>query len=310
VSTTVTIAIPVRNEERRLAATLRSVTAQTYPHVVEVLVADGMSSDRTREIAVGFPGVRVLDNPGVRQAAGLNLILDEAKGDVVVRVDGHCRLEPDYVERCVAALEATGAAMVGGAMEPVGDTATGDAIAVAMTSRIGAGPARFHVGGAPGWVDTVYLGAYRTETAREAGGYAEDVGVNEDAELAFRMAQRGGVWFDPGIRSTYTPRASLAAVARQFYWYGRSRSATVRRHPGSLSARQLAAPALVIGIVSPARRRVLAAYGVVLAAGALGARRRGLGVAARLPAIMAAMHVAWGTGFLTGLVVAPPGRPR
>jgi glycosyltransferase involved in cell wall biosynthesis len=309
-SATVTIAMPVRNEEERLAATLRSVAAQTYPHVVEVLVADGRSTDRTREIATGFPDVRVLDNPGIRQAAGLNLILEEAKGDVIVRVDGHCLLEPDYVERCVAALHATGAAMVGGAMDPVADRAAGTAIAVAMTSRIGAGPARFHVGGHAGWVDTVYLGAYRAETVRAAGGYADDVGVNEDAELAFRLAQQGGVWFDPAISSTYTPRSSLAAVARQFYAYGRSRSATVRRHPRSLSARQLAAPALLVALATPARRRVIVVYGLVLAAGAFGARGKGIGVAARVPAVMAAMHLAWGTGFLAGLTVAPPRRAQ
>ncbi len=309
-STTVTIAIPVRNEEQHLAATLRSVAAQTYPHIVEVLVADGESTDRTREIAESFPGVRVIDNPGVRQAAGLNVMLREAKGDITVRVDGHCHLASDYVEQCVAALERTGAAMVGGAMAPVGDSDTGDAIAAAMTSRIGAGPARFHVGGEAGWVDTVYLGAYRTDTVRAAGGYAEDVGVNADAELALRMAQRGGVWFDPTIRSTHTPRSSLPAVARQFYWYGRSRSATVRRHPGSLSARQLVAPALVVALATPARRRAVVAYGLVLAAGAFGARRNGIAVAARVPAAMAAMHLAWGTGFLAGLAVAPPRRPR
>jgi succinoglycan biosynthesis protein ExoA len=309
-SLTVTVAIPVRNEERRLAATLRSVTAQTYPHVVEILVADGRSTDRTREVAAEFPGVRVVDNPGIRQAAGLNVMLHEAKGDVVVRVDGHCVLAPDYVERCVAALEATGAAMVGGAMVPVGEGPLGDAIAAAMTSRVGAGPARFHVGGRSGWVDTVYLGAYRTEVVRAAGGYAEDVGVNEDAELAIRMARQGGVWFEPAISSTYTPRSSVRAVAKQFYWYGRSRAATVRRHPSSLSARQLAAPALVLALASPARRTAMQAYAVILAAGAFEARAAGIGVAARVPAVMAAMHCAWGVGFLIGTVSPPPRMPR
>jgi hypothetical protein len=227
-----------------------------------------------------------------------------------VRVDGHCELAPDYVAQCVAALQHTNAAVVGGAMVPVADAPLARAIAAAMTSRFGAGPARFHTGGRSGWVDTVYLGAYRTEIARAAGGYAEDVGVNEDAEFAIRMARHGGIWFDHTISSTYTPRSSLRSVVKQFFWYGRSRAATVGKHPTSLSPRQLASPALVVALASPARRRVAQAYAVVLVAGAFEARHAGIGVAARVPAVMAAMHLSWGIGFLVGGVVAPPRRPR
>jgi hypothetical protein len=251
----------------------------------------------------------VLDNPGVRQAAGMNTILREAKGDVVVRVDGHCELAPDYVERCVDALTTTGAALVGGAMTPVGTTATGRAIAWAMCSRLGAGPARFHVGGGAAWTDTVYLGAFPTDLALAAGGYAEDVGVNEDAELAIRLGRRGGVWFDPSIRSTYTPRSSVAAVAKQFFRYGRSRAATARRHPRATAWRQLCAPALVVGLLSPRRRTVAVAYAAVLAAGAVAAGGEGPAVASRVPPVLGAMHLAWGSGFLLGLVSPMPARP-
>jgi glycosyltransferase involved in cell wall biosynthesis len=308
VTPTVTVAIPVLNEEAALEACLRSVTAQTYAGIVEILVADGGSRDRTRELARAVPGVRVLDNPGVRQAAGMNVMLREAKGDVVVRVDGHCVLAPDYVERCVAALTATGAAMVGGGMTPIGAGTTSRAIAWAMRSRLGAGPARFHVGGAAGWTDTVYLGAFRTDVVLAADGYAEDVGVNEDAELAIRLGPRGGVWFDPAIRSSYAPRASVRSLAEQFFRYGRSRAATVRRHPRATAWRQLCAPALVIGLLSPRRRTVATVYAGVLAAGAVGARREGGAVAMRVPPVLAAMHLAWGTGFLLGLVSPPRAR--
>lgn len=298
---TITVAVPVLNEELHLAACLDAIAAQTCDGIVEVLVVDGGSTDRTVEIARTYPHVQILDNPRRIQAAALNAALDVAVGDVVVRVDGHCRIEPDYVERCVAALASTGAAMVGGGMTPVASGAMQEAIAAAMGSRIGAGPARFHTSGSPGWVDTVYLGAYRTVDARAVGGYAEDVGVNEDAEFAIRMAPRGGIWFDPSIRSTYTPRSSLPAVARQFYRYGRSRSITVRRHPGSLSPRQLAAPALVLGVLSPWRRAVLAAYVAVVAGWAA------YGRPARSPlagVVLPFMHLPWGIGFLIGLVSA------
>jgi succinoglycan biosynthesis protein ExoA len=305
---TVTIAIPVLNEEQAIDATLGTVSAQSYENVLEVLVVDGGSTDRTRELAVRHPAVRLLDNPGRIQSAGLNVALGEAKGEVFVRVDGHCSLAPDYVQRCVDALAETGAAMVGGAMKPVGDGWLQRGVAAAMSSPLGAGPAHFHVGDGSGWVDTVYLGAFRTQAGRDLGGYAEDVGVNEDAELAHRMRMHGGVWFDERIRSTYVPRSTPRAVVRQFYRYGRSRAATVRKHPDSLAPRQLAAPGLVLGLLTPWRRRVLGAYGVIIAVAVADQARNDPGAAAGLAVTLPAMHLPWGVGFLTGLL-RPVGSP-
>ena len=200
-TTTVTIAIPARNEQRHLERTLASIEAQTYPDILEVLVADGGSTDRTRLIAEESPLTRVIHNPARHQAAGLNLIIDQAKGDVIVRVDAHCEIPPEYVARCVEALHATNAAMVGGTMVPVGEGATSRAVAAAMRSKVGAGPARFHTGGDAGWVDTVYLGAFPTDIARQVGGYDEGFVTNEDAEFAIRMGRHGGICFEPGIFS-------------------------------------------------------------------------------------------------------------
>jgi glycosyltransferase involved in cell wall biosynthesis len=297
---TVSVIIPTYREAANIERTLASIRDQTYAKVVEVLVIDGGSDDRTRALAAAG-GARVLDNPHRIQAAALNVGIAEAVGDVIVRVDGHCTIADDYVERCVAALERTGAAMVGGAMTPVTSTGWPGAIALAMASPAGAGPARFHGSGEAGWVDTVYLGAYRRSEAVAVGGYATDVGVNEDAEFALRMAPWGGVWFDPSIRSRYVPRRSLHEVARQFWRYGRSRAATVRRHPASFAPRQLAAPLLVLGLCSPWRRQVLAAYLALVTAEtvrqAASVGREGALVAAVLPA----MHLPWGAGFLVGL---------
>jgi succinoglycan biosynthesis protein ExoA len=142
---TVTVAVPVLNEELHINHCLDALAVQTYPNIVEVLVVDGGSWDGTREMAGKRPGVRVLDNPRRIQAAALNVALGEAKGDVLVRVDGHCIIASDYVEQCVAALSRTGAAMVGGAMTPVGESPTTRGIAAAMCSPLGAGPGRFHI---------------------------------------------------------------------------------------------------------------------------------------------------------------------
>lgn len=300
---TVTVVIPVLNEAAHLDACLDALDRQTYPLVSEVLVVDGGSIDSTRSIAESHRHVRVLDNPQRIQSAALNVGLAEAKGDVIVRVDGHCVVADDYVERCIGALETSGAAIVGGGMTPTATSSMQAAVAAAMASPIGAGPARFHHASTAAWTDTVYLGAYRTTLARTVGGYATDVGVNEDAEFAIRMRPHGGVWFDPSIRSTYSPREGLVPVARQFYRYGRSRAATVRRHPESLAPRQLVAPGLVLGLASPWRRAVGIAYLAVVASWALaGCGKRPVGAGAVLPA----MHVPWGAGFLVGLAAGPP----
>lgn len=299
---TVTVAIPTLNEAASIEACLDAVAAQGYDRVVEVLVLDGGSTDATRALVNGRPGVRLIDNPRTIQAAALNIALAEAVGEVFVRVDGHCRIAPDYVERCVETLALTGAAMVGGAMTPEAGKGIRGGIAAAMSSRLGAGPARFHTGGPSGRVDTVYLGAFRTDVARRIAGYAEDMVANEDAEFAHRMAERGAIWFEPSIRSVYTARRTFLGVARQFFRYGGFRATTVRRHPRSLALRQLAAPLLVLGLLSRQRRLVGVTYlGVVAISGAMEGRRDPL-AGAGMAVVMPIMHLSWGTGFLLGLL--------
>lgn len=303
---TVTVAIPARNEHAHIDACLDAVGRQTYPNIVEVLVVDGESTDDTVELASARAGVTVLANPRRMQAAALNLALDQATGEVFVRVDAHCVIEPDYVERCVAALEQSGAALVGGAMSPTAEGWFGRGVVRAMTTSIGAGPARFHIGGEPSWVETVYLGAGHTEQLRAIGGYAEDVGVNEDTELAVRAGAAGGVWFTPTIRSSYVPRSSLAAVARQFFRYGLSRAATTRRHPRSLRLRQLLPPLLVIAlVVGPRRRIVFAVYATAVSVASGRVAVDDPAAAAAFATVLPAMHLGWGTGFLLGLMGWP-----
>jgi len=299
----VTVVIPTLNEESMLGACLEAVARQTDSRIIETLVIDGGSTDHTREIAASTRGVTLLDNPRRVQATALSIGVERAHGDVVVRVDAHCLIADDYVERCVAALEASGAAMVGGAIDPaIGGGPLQRGIGVAMRSVLGVGTARFHRPGAPaGWVDTVYLGAYWTSTAREVGGYDERFHPNEDAEFAWRMRAVGGIWFDPAIRSRYTPRATVTAVGRQFFRYGWGRARTVSRHPRSLRVRQLAAPLLVLGLASPWRARVAFAYGVVIVGRCMLVAPSDPEGAAALGLVFPVMHLAWGTGFLAGL---------
>lgn len=299
---TVSVILPVFNEETYLGDCLRSVAAQSYPAIVEVIIADGGSSDQTREIARSFEKVRIVDNPRRSRPAGLNAAIGEACGDVIVRVDARTRLAPTYVESCVAALYSSGAAIVGGPLRFLATTAKERAIAAAMQSRLGAGPAPHRRAFAEGrFVDTVYLGAFRSETITRLGGYDEWSGGNEDAELAYRAQQVGGVFLDPSIESVYVMRGELRALSRQFYRWGRNRARTLRKHPRALSPRQLAVPLLLAGLLSPWRREVAAAYAVmVIGRGALEATRDPRAAPSFLVSLPV-MHASWGAGFIRGI---------
>ncbi|MGA3353917.1 MAG: glycosyltransferase family 2 protein [Acidimicrobiales bacterium] len=305
---TVSIILPVLNEAPQLERCLASVAGQSYRAIVEIVVADGGSSDDTRSVVAGFPRVVVVDNPRRIRPAGLNAAIAAASGDIIVRVDARTAIAADYVEHCVAALEHSGAAIVGGQMRYEAHDARQRGIVAAMTSRIGAGPAAFRrEGGEPRFVDTVYLGAYRASKIREMGGYDEWSGGNEDAELAWRAQGYGGVYLDPSIKSLYLGRDGLGPLARQFYRYGHNRARTIRKHPGSISYRQLAVPALFAGLVSPWRQQVLAVYvTVVLARGAIELASDPPAVPTLL-ASFPTMHAAWGLGFARGITRRPQG---
>jgi hypothetical protein len=210
----------------------------------------------------------------------------------------------------VELLDETGADNVGGIMAAEGETPFERAVAAAMSSRFGTGDARFHYGGPPGAVDTVYLGAFRRTALERVGGYDETLVRTQDSELNLRLRETGGtVWFSPELRVRYRPRGSLRALAAQYFQYGQWRRVVARRHPGSLQWRQLTPPVVIVtcaagAVVAAAGGRwglvPLAGYALaIVAATVVVGRRLPLGVAVRLPAVFATMHTAWGLGFLT-----------
>ncbi|MFN8377851.1 MAG: glycosyltransferase family 2 protein [Anaerolineae bacterium] len=323
----VSILMPVRNETAFIARSLGAVLAQDYPvDRIEILVADGESDDGTPDFIRSLPGgerVRIVPNPGRIQAAGLNLLIREARGDVLVRVDGHTLIAPDYVRACVDALRETGAWNVGGPMLPEGTTPMGKAIAAAGRSPF-AVPSAFHVSQSATWTDTVYLGAWPRWVFERVGGYNEQVGVNEDYELNVRIRQAGGgIYLTPAIRSTYYGRQTLPELARQYRRYGQSKVRTLAAHPGSLRPRQLAAPVLVAalalgGMLAWISRPIRILFGLLVLAYATAnllasvhvASRSGWALLPRLPAIFATMHLSWGVGFWAGLGNALAARIR
>jgi succinoglycan biosynthesis protein ExoA len=307
------VVMAVRNEARHLQDAVSSVLAQDYPGRLDVTVAVGPSHDGTTGVLAKLARdarVTVVDNPAGLTAAGLNAAIAASAGAVVARVDGHAVLPPGYLRRAVEVLDETGADNVGGIMAAQGVTPFERAAAAAMSSRFGTGDARFHYGGPPGPVDTVYLGVFRRSALDRIGGFDETLVRTQDSELNLRIRETGGtVWFSPELRVRYRPRGSLRGLARQYFEYGRWRRVVARRHPGSLRARQVVAPATVVcclagAVVTATGRRwgwlPLGVYssGVLAASGVVG-RRLPPDVTARLPAVFTVMHVAWGVGFLT-----------
>lgn len=315
----VSVVMPVRDEARHVAAALKGILDGDYPAGrMEILVVDGLSADGTRdvvgEVAGGDARVRVLDNAAGTTAAGLNIGLRAARGEVILRMDGHAVPAGDYVRACVAALARTGAWAVGGPMVGRGETPFGRAVARASATPLGAGDARFRLGG-EGPTDTVYLGAWRREVFDRVGAFDEGLIRNQDYELSVRIRAAGGmVWLDPAIRSTTVTRGTPLALARQYFGYGRGRATTVARHPHSLRWRQ-AIPALFVAMVAVATVAEVAIPGAgrwaagligthlvvtLVAAGAM-IRRGGWRDAWWLPPVLWIMHGAWGAGFWVGL---------
>ncbi|MER5973079.1 glycosyltransferase family 2 protein [Streptomyces sp. NPDC002055] len=310
----VSVIMPVLNEERHLRNAVRHILEQEYAGELEVVIALGPSADRTDEIAAQLvaedPRVHTVPNPTGRTPAALNAAIKASRHPVVVRVDGHGMLSPDYIATAVRLLAETGAQNVGGIMHAEGENDWEHAVAAAMTSKIGVGNAAFHTGGAAGPAETVYLGVFRREALEQQGGYNEEFIRAQDWELNFRIREAGGlIWFSPELKVSYRPRPSVRALGKQYKDYGRWRHVVARYHQGSINLRYLAPPtaltAIAAGIVvgaalTPWGFLVPGGYLAAIAAGSVPAGR-GLPLKARLriPIALATMHMAWGWGFLT-----------
>jgi len=323
----VSVVMTVLNEERHLRDAVDRLLAQDYPGPLDIVVAVGPSKDRTHQVADALAAanehVRIVDNPSGRTPSGLNAAIAATDSEIVVRIDGHAMVGPEYVRTAVDVLTQTGADNVGGVMAAVGTNDFENSVARAMTSRFGVGDASFHVGGEPGPAPTVYLGCFRRSALERVGGYDETMVRAQDWEMNLRIRQTDGVvWFTPDLQVTYRPRHTLGALARQYHDYGRWRREVVRRHPETVSARYLAAPVAVVGVAGGTalavvgaitRRPALVGLGLAAPAGyalldlaasvlsASTAPRLSLRSAARLPLVYATMHGSWGAGFLRGL---------
>jgi len=223
---TVSIIIPCRNEEKFIGKCLGSVIEQDYPKEnLEILVVDGRSEDKTKEIVSEFSkkylNIRLLENPKKIVSAALNIGIRESRGAYILRADAHSVYDENYISKSIEFLEKTGAACVGGPMRAVGDNYLGKAIAFIHHSRFGIGVAKFHNENTEGWADTVYLGCYQKEIFDKIGLYNEKLTRTEDIELNSRLRKIGGkIFLTPQIKSFYHCRPTLGGLFHQNFLNG------------------------------------------------------------------------------------------
>jgi succinoglycan biosynthesis protein ExoA len=306
----VAIIIPARDAAATLPAALDSALRQDveYPGDIEVIVADGSEDESVAELVrTKYPAVSLIENPGRILSTGVNLALRHTSCSVIVRCDAHTVLAPGYVRQAVDILQRTGAANVGGRQQPVGDTPFERCVAAALTSRLGAGDARYRVGGPAGPVDTVYLGVYRRDAFEAAGGYDPNIVRSQDSELNWRLRKRGEtIWFDPSLVVSYFPRSTLLALSRQYFNNGRWKSRVLIKDPKGIRPRQLAPPLLVLSmglsfafIASGIFVTAVLPFGYMagLVFGSIFVASRQRTNPLLLSVVLATMHIAWGTGF-------------
>lgn len=328
----VSVIVPCRNEAATIWSLLDGVYRQTFPReLLEVVIADGASSDATRAIVAAFQrahpdlALTLVNNPDRIIPAGLNRAIAAARGTILVRLDGHARPHPDYIERCVAALEQGRGTNVGGVWEirPGDSSWQAAAIAAAAAHPLAVGDARYRYATQAASVDTVPFGAFQRELLERIGPFDEALPANEDYEFNVRIRQSGGViLLDPAIRSTYIARRSFAALAQQYWRYGFWKARMLRRYPETLRWRQAGPPLFValLGLLAalaprlPLARRLLAAvlasYGLALVGAGMQLASRAASPAMLLgaPLAVAVMHLAWGAGFLWSLIAPAPSK--
>ncbi|MCB0210941.1 MAG: glycosyltransferase family 2 protein [Anaerolineae bacterium] len=318
----ISVIIPIHNEVRAIETTLAAILTQhDLPGPLEVLAVDGNSTDGTRQVIMAlqtrYSGLRLIDNPQQTTSAALNRGIRQAQGDYILRVDARTIIAPDYIRRCVELLDSTGAANVGGRMQPVGHNIVSRTVALSTTSRFGMGDSKFHYDAREQWVDTVYMGAFRREVFEQAGLFDEELIRNQDYELNIRIRKSGGkILLSPALVSFYTPRDSIPALWRQYFQYGRWKVRTLQKHPDSLRWRQAVPPLFVGAVLGSAvigllwrcvRWLFICLTGSYLlancVASTIAARRGGWSMLPLLPIVFATIHFAWGLGFWYGLLL-------
>ncbi len=318
----ISILIPIRNEAAYIQRCLDAVLAQDYPpERIEILIADGMSEDSTREIIQDIrnqhPNIHLIDNPKRIVSTGLNKLIPKAKGDILIRVDGHCVIAPDYVSKCVKHIQEDQVDSVGGPMHTIGEDLISEIIAAAMSSKFGVGGSSFRTEkGRTKLVDTVPFPAYTHQIIDRVGLYDEELIRNQDDEYNYRIRKAGGkILLAADVTSTYFSRGSLRKLWRQFFQYGFFKVRVLQKHPRQMSPRQFVPASFVLTMIIGVFLSILFTWGWLVltglisiyllsnvAASLITCARKGWQYIWLLPVSFATIHFSYGLGFLWGLI--------
>ncbi|MEL6787041.1 MAG: glycosyltransferase family 2 protein [Cyanobacteria bacterium J06607_15] len=238
----VSIIIPTYNEIDNIEAVVNKFLASKYPHLLEIIIVDGAStdgtSDKVRHLSQIYPKIKLLENPRRIQSAALNIALEACEGDIFLRADAHCNYAPDYVEQCVMALQKSQAANVGGAQRFVAANTFQAGVSLASRSLLGSGGAKYRNPNYDGYAETVFLGCFWRRSLAEVGGY--EVTRKEDSELNFRLLEAYGeqaIYISSQIKVWYFPRRNWRGLWRQYVKYGRGSCIMSARYADTLPLR-------------------------------------------------------------------------
>jgi glycosyltransferase involved in cell wall biosynthesis len=310
------VIMPILNEEQYLRIAAESVLRQEYDGEWELMLVLGPSVDKTNEIAQQlqkeFSRIVLVDNPVGKTTSGMNAAIALSHYEIVIRVDAHTELPKDYFKDSVEILMARNADLLGGVMKAVGDTPFQSAVAWGYNSRFGLGGGTYHIGGEEQEAESAYLGVFKKTALERVSGYDTNIIRGEDWDLAQRIKKTGGlIWFSPRLVVKYWPRASVVALARQFYSTGVWRGHLTRRSVKEASLRYFVPPMTVAAIVVGLMLSVFGIQiGLIPAVGYLSAlvvvtlTARGVSMRTRvlLPIALATMHFSWGYGFIIGFI--------
>lgn len=240
---TVSVVMPLLNEETYVAQCIESLMRQDFPNEkMEILLVDGESEDKTahiiREYSCKYPQIKLLTNPHKTVPYAMNTAIKASKGEFIIRLDAHSEYADDYISKCVEYLTVTGADNVGGPMIAKGKSRIQKAVAASYHSKFAMGGGMFHDEAFEGEADTVYLGAFRKNKLLEIGLFDERFTRNQDDELNYRIIKSGGkIFITPQIKSVYYPRASLKKLFSQYFQYGYWKVFVIKKHqrPARLS---------------------------------------------------------------------------
>jgi glycosyltransferase involved in cell wall biosynthesis len=316
----VSLLLAVRNEENHIKACLNSIFEQDYPsHLLEVIIADGRSTDKTKEVIkkliIHKKNYQLIDNPKIIQSSGWNLALENCNGEVISIVSGHITLPKDYVSELVDTLNRTNAEMVGGSVNIISHSKIGQAICIAMGSAFGVGNARYRLAKVEEETDTVFMGFCRRSVYEKIGGYDETLTKNQDDEFSYRLRKAGGrIICNPEVKSTYYSRSTYQSLWRQYFQYGFYKVRVLQKHPGQMRPRQFVPLLFVLGLILSLVLAAFFSWGWIGLVGLVGlyafanlavslmlAKREGWRYFWLLPTAFATIHVSYGLGFLVGL---------